>query len=227
MHYDRDRIFAWKFIRNNPNHHSLNNSSIIIPNTDKDYFQNGKILCNPGNMKISEYAEQVFDTNIFMSWIRGTNKNHLISNDSSLFNLQQRSIAELKFFLITKILRGVYFVKNIHDLFRIPTKKNPNNAYEYTKYISRSKMLEISKYFCMNEWDDSSQHPYKKYNIGVTNLFENWNGIYKKPSITSIDEIRVASSTSRDKFATFNPQKPIRKGRDLFSIGVFVYHIFT
>ena len=98
-----------------------------------------------------------------------------------------------------------------------------------TCFMPRARFFNIKHHICFNTWgnDDNAEyenHPFKKWMRGLDQI--RWNSIhlFRDPDIFAIDEMRVKASSRKDPYSTFLKQKPIRKGRNIYTVGCASRH---
>ena len=96
-------------------------------------------------------------------------------------------------------------------------------AHDLTCWLSLTRFRQIKKHICFNTWHTdrihkSANHPYRKFTPGLTYLCTQSRKLFKEVDIYTIDELRIRSSSKRNKYKTFQPQKPIRNGTDVYTL---------
>ena len=165
-------------------------------------------------------VEQIFTNNIFYSYIDATNAHG--ANDPYWVAIprSEEGVVIMKGFLAIIIGARLYRVP-FRDLWSTkPFVGLPTLA----KTMTRTRFLSIQKHFRvvnpngLPDRDSPDYHPYQNINAGLQLLKNNSIALWNAGMFLCIDESRVVSKAWGDLFKTHNNDKPIRSGKDVWTI---------
>lgn len=159
-------------------------------------------------------VDMILNRSFFKKVIAGTNQHGADDDKYDPIPVNTRGIHIIKMYLCILLANG-FRNQRLQNIWSQDLKKG---APFVSIFLSRKKFFSINRHLCFNRWDPDHTHPYRKFVKGHNQLWRQSRILMQQGHIFALDEIRVTSTSKRDKFKTKMDKKPKVLARDMHSV---------